>query len=170
MRDDGLLLPAYLGDGEVNPGSKAKPDARPKPDPEEDDAPPDPQDPDAFGLSSDDWISLTGGNHEYYSSTAMLWWALAGVEDDAGPFPKTDAALRNFLLAIYADLNGLMAAARGSSNDRVMAIAGTLENACRRVLLAAEIAETLTHAEYDRDEHKRKRPKVSPPPKKRKKS
>jgi hypothetical protein len=173
MRDDGLLLPAYLGGGEANAGSKPKPDpsAKPsgKPGPDGDDEPdPDPED--AFGLSSDDWISLTGGSPEFYSRTAMLWWALAGVEDDGSPVSKTEAALRNFILAVRADVQALMATTRCSSEDNVRALAGSLENVCRRLALAAEIAETLIEAEFDRPVHRQKRPKVSPMPKKRKKA
>ena len=178
MRDDGLMLPPYLGGGEVNPGtggkpgtgSKPGPGGKPGPEGDDDDNPYVDRE-DAFGLSSDDWISLTGGSPEFYSRTAMLWWALAGVEDDGGPVPKTEAALRNFLLAIRADVHALMAASRRSTDDSVRALAGSLENVCRRLELAAEIAETLLGAEVERPLHRRKPPRgVQRPTTKRKKS
>jgi hypothetical protein len=128
MRDDGLVLPPYLGGGEVNPGSKPGPSSKPgpggKPGPEGDGADDDSyvDREDAFGLSSDDWISLTGGSPEFYSRTAMLWWALAGVEDDGGPVPKTEAALCNFLLSIRADVHALMATSRRSTDENMRAI------------------------------------------------
>jgi hypothetical protein len=144
---DSLALPS------PDDGAPDRPDTGPFRDP-----------PDAFGLTKDDWISLShGGSTEFYGRTAMLWWALAGVEDDDGPVPKTDAALTNFLVSIHADVRALMVAASSARNRDVRSMAGSLENVCRRLELAAEISEALLGAEYDRASHaEEKAPRLPP--------
>ena len=112
--------------------------------------------PDAFGLGADDWVSLASGDPEHYTHAAMLWWALAGVRDDGGPVRKTDGALHNLLASLSADARGLMAAARSARDENVNAMAGALDNLCRRLDLAAQIADALVEAEIDRPSHREK--------------
>ncbi len=110
--------------------------------------------PDAFGLGADDWVSLASGDRDNYTRAAMLWWALAGVPDDQGPAGKTEGALHNLLASLSADARGLVAAARSARDENVRAMAGALDNLCRRLDLAAEIADALVEAEVDRPSHR----------------
>jgi hypothetical protein len=128
------------------------------------DAPEHPNHPDAFGLTSDDWISLSSGTPEHFSPTAALWWALAGIEGDGDPDLKTEAALRNLLVSVGADVRALMATSRSSMDENVRSIAGALANVCRRLDLAAQIAESLLGHEIDRPAHAHRTKRKAPQP------
>jgi hypothetical protein len=98
---------------------------------------------DAFGLTRDDWWSFLGDGPEFYSGPALLWWALVGSTLDHGPNAMSDGPLPELLSSILGDVRALATLASTSQDDDVQALAPALENLCRRIATAAEIATRL---------------------------
>jgi hypothetical protein len=107
---------------------------------------------DAFGLTSDDWMSFLGYGPEYYSGPAMLWWALAGVaEDQEGPCIMREHPFLTLLTSVASDARALATLASSSHQDDVRALAPALHNLHRRITTAAQIAVRMDDLNEDED-------------------